>query len=48
MSLAQFSLDPILITDVEVGLDRDDGRGPLFFTGDNFVLDVHDEPGVGT
>ena len=46
MSLAQLPLNPIFITDVEVGLDRDDGRGPLFFAGDSFVLDVHDGQGA--
>ena len=42
MSLAQFPLNPIPITGVEVGLDRVDGLGIPFRTGDSFVLDVHD------
>ena len=42
MPLAQFPLDLILIPNVEVGLDRDDGLGTLFVTRGSFVLDVHD------
>jgi len=48
MSLTQFPLDLILIPDVEVGLDRDDGLGILFSTGGSFVLDVHDGRSVDT
>ena len=42
MSLAEFPLNLILIRNVEVGLDRDDGLGNFFVVGGSFVLDVHD------
>lgn len=43
MSLEEFPLHLILIANVEVGLDGDDGLGILFADRGSFILDVHGE-----
>ena len=47
MSLAEFPLHLILITSIEVGLDRDHGLAILFPARGSFVLDVHSERSTG-
>ena len=42
MSLTEFSLNLVLVPNVEVGLGRDDGLGILFRTRGGIVLDFHD------